>query len=95
MFGTNKTKGALVNKIIYQYKASKKLFIINFVPNRVYCFAGYWIEVVNPGIFQTIIYEKSKQRINQFKDIKKEVDEFIINFNLKYESIEKDIKNLF
>ena len=30
LFGANKTKGALVNKIIDQYKNSKKLYFINF-----------------------------------------------------------------
>ena len=46
LFGTNKTKGKLANKIIDQYKNSKKLFIITFVPNKIYCLAGYWIEEV-------------------------------------------------
>ena len=62
-FSTKKTKGALVNKMINQYKNSKKSFLINFVPNKFYCLAGYWIEEVNPGTFQSIFYEKSKQRI--------------------------------
>ena len=38
LFGTNKTKGYFVNKIVDQYKNSKKLFIVNFVPNQIYCF---------------------------------------------------------
>ena len=41
LFGTNKTKGTFANKIIDQYKNSKKLFIITFVPNQIYCLAGY------------------------------------------------------
>ena len=49
LFGTKKTKGTLANKIIDQYKNSKKLFIITFVPNKIYCLAGYWIEEVSPG----------------------------------------------
>ena len=94
-FGTNKTKGALVNKLIDQYKTSKKLFIINHVPNKFYCLAGYWIEVVNPGVFKSMIYQKSKQKIYQYKDVKKEVDEFIKDINLEYKSIKKEIKDLF
>ena len=84
LFGTKNTKGALVNKIINQYKTSKKSFIITFAPNKLYCLAGYWIEEVNPGTFQSIFYEKSKQRINQYKNLKKEVDQFIkdINFDI-------------
>jgi len=93
--GSNKTKGSLANKIIDQYKNSKKLFLITLVPNKLYCFAGYWIEEVNPGIFQAIFYKKSKERINEYKNIKKEVDEFIKDINSEYKSIKKEINNLF
>ena len=95
LFGTNKTKGALLNKIIDQYKTSKKLLFIKYVPNKLYCLTGYWIEQVNPGTFQSIFYEKSKQRFNQYKDIKKEVDEYIKKINSEYKSIEKEINNFF
>ena len=94
-FGTNKTKGALANKIIEQYKSSKKLFIITFLPNELYCFAGYWIEEVNPGTFTSIFYEKSKQKINEYKDIKKEVDKFIKDINSEYKSIKEEFNDLF
>ena len=95
LFGTNKTKGFLVNKIIDQYKTSKKLFLITFVPNQIYCLAGYWIEEVNPGIFKSILNEKSQQKINEYKDIKKGFDGFIININSEYKSIKKEINKLF
>ena len=94
-FGTNKTKGSLVNKVIDQYKTSKKLFIINFVPNKIYCLGGYWIEEVNPGTFKSIFYEKSKQKINEYKDFKNEVDVIIKDINSEYKSIKKEINNLF
>ena len=71
LFGTKKTKGTLANKIIDEYKNSKKLFIINFVPNQIYCLAGYWIEEVSPGKFETIFYEKTKQKINEYNRKKK------------------------
>ena len=95
LFGANKNKGALVKKIIDQYKSSKKLLFINFVPNQFFCLAGYWIEDINPGIFQSIIYEKSKQKINQYKDIRDEVDEFIKDINSEYKSIKKEINEFF
>ena len=84
LFTTNKTKGEIAKKIIDQYKTSKKSYIINFLPNQFYCLAGYWIEELNPGTFQSIFYEKSKQRINQYKNLKKDVDKFIkdINFDI-------------
>ena len=95
VFSTNKTKGALVNKIIDQYKTSKNFFIITFFPNQFYCFAGYWIEELNPATFEYIFYEKSKQKINQYKNIKKEVNEFIEDINLEYKSIKNEINDLF
>jgi len=95
LFGTNKTKGALAQKIINQYKISKQSFIMNLVPDKYYCLVGYWTEKFNPGIFSSIFYEKSKQRINQYKDIKKEVDEFIKDIDLKYDLIEKEFNKLF
>ena len=93
LFGTSKTKGEFVNKIIDQYKTSKKSFAIVLVPNKVYCLGGYWIEVVNPGTFQSIFYMKSKEEINKYKNIKKEVDLFIRDINSEYKSIEKEMKD--
>ena len=93
LFGTSKTKGEFVNKIIDQFKTSKKSFAIVLVPNRVYCLGGYWIEAVKPGTFQSIFYKKSKEEINKYKNIKKEVDVFIRDINSEYKSIEKEIKD--
>ena len=95
LFGTNKTKGSLVNKIIDQYKTSKKLFLITLVPNQIYCLAGYWIEVVNPGTFKSILNEKTQQKINEYKDIKEGFDGFIIDINSEYKSIKKEINKFF
>ena len=84
LFSTNKTRGELAKEIIDRYKTSKKSNLLSFLPNQFYCLAGYWIEKVKPGTFQSIFYEKSKQRINQYKNLKKEVDQFIkdINFDI-------------
>ena len=95
LFGIKRTKGNFANKIIDQYKNSKKLFIVKFVPNQIYCLAGYWIEVANPGKFESIFYKKSKQKINEYKKLKREVDEFIKDINLEYKSIKKEINNFF
>ena len=95
LFGTKKTKGTFANKIIDQYKNSKKLFIITIVPNQIYCLAGYWIEEVSPRKLETIFYKKTKQKINQYKNTKKEVDEFIKGINLEYKSIKKEINDFF
>ena len=95
LFGTKKTKGTFANKIIDQYKNSKKLFIITIVPNQIYCLAGYWIEEVSPGKFESILYQKTKRKINEYKNTKKEVDEFIKGINLEYKSIKKEINDFF
>ena len=95
LLGTNRTRGILANKIIDEYKNSKKLFIINFVPNQIYCLAGYWIEVANPGKFESILYKKSKQKIDEYKNIKREVHELIKDINLEYKSIKKEINDFF
>ena len=95
LFGIKRTKGNFANKIIDQYKNSKKLFIVKFVPNQIYCLAGYWIEVANPGKFESIFYKKSKQKINEYKKLKREVDEFIKDINLEYKSIKKEINYFF
>ena len=95
LFGTKITKGNYANRIIDQYKNSKKLFIITFIPNQIYCLAGYWIEEVSPGKFESIFYEKTKQKINEYKNTKKEVDEFIKGINLEYKSIKKEINDFF
>ena len=95
LFGTKRTKGTLINKIIDQYKNSKKLFIITFVPNKIYCLAGYWIEEVSPGKFESIFYQKTKQKINEYKNNKKELDEFIKGINLEYKFIKKEINDFF
>ena len=95
LFGTKNTKGTFANKIIDQYKNSKKLFIINFIPNKIYCLAGYWIEEISPGKFESIFYQKTKQKINEYKNTKKEVDEFIKEINLEYKSIKKEINDFF
>ena len=95
LFGTNKTQGNFANKIINQYKNSKKLFIITFVPNQIYCLSGYWIEQAIPGKFESIFLNKSKEKINEYKNKKKEVDKFIKDINLEYKSIKKEINDFF
>ena len=94
-FGVSKTRGRLVNKMIDRYKASKNSQIIKFVPNRIYCYAGYWIENTNPGTFESIIYAKSKKAINEFKDLKEEVDLILNDINSEYKFIKKEFNNLF
>ena len=78
-----------------ELRGEKKVFIITFVPNKIYCLAGYWIEAVSPGKFESILYQKTKRKINEYKNTKKEVDEFIKGINLEYKSIKKEINDFF
>tara|TARA_B100000212_G_scaffold199416_1_gene150426 strand:+ start:183 stop:617 length:435 start_codon:yes stop_codon:yes gene_type:complete len=93
--GVNKTRGALMNNIINQYKTSNDSFFVNVIPNKLYCLSGYWIEKVMPGTFESLIYEKSKKTINEFKDFKEEVDGLINNFNSGYQNIREELNSIF
>ena len=93
--GITKTRGAFINKMIDEYKNSKNNFLIKIVPNDFYCFAGYWIENAKPGIFEKIIFEKSKKRINELKDIKDGLDSLINNIDLEYKTLKKEFNSLF
>ena len=85
----------MINKIIIEYKNSKNSYIVSFVPNKIYCLTGYWIEKVNPGIFESIIYERSKKKINELNNLKVEVDGMLDKINQEYRKIEKDLKSFF
>ena len=65
------------------------------MPNKIICLGGYLIEDTNPGTLESNIYEKSKQKINEYIDIKKEFNKFIKETNLEYKSIKKEINDLF
>ena len=93
--GVSKTRGALINETIDQYKDSKGTFLINLVPNKIYCLAGYWTEVINPGIFESIFLEKSKKAINEFNDLKDDVDKLLDDINSDYKSIKNQFDKFF
>ena len=94
-FGVNKTRGSLINEMINQYKNSKNSFILNIIPNKIYCLSGYWVELVMPGTFESVIYDKSKKTIDEFRELKEEVDGLINNFNSGYQNIRKELDSIF
>ena len=94
-FGVSKTRGRLINKMLDQYKTSKNSQIIALIPNSIYCYAGYWIEKAKPGSFESIFFAKSKKVIDEFKDLKGEVDGILNNINSEYEVIKKEFNSLF
>ncbi len=81
--------------MINQYKTSKNSLILNVIPNKLYCFSGYWVEKVMPGTFESVIYNKSKKTINEFIELKEGVDGLINNLNSEYQNIRKEFKHIF
>ena len=94
-FGVNQTRGSLINKVINQYKTSKNSFILKVIPNKIYCLSGYWVELVIPGTFESVIYDKSKKTIEEFRELKEEVDGLINNFNSEYQNIRQELDSIF
>ena len=94
-FGVSKTRGVLANKIIDQYKNSKNSQIFKLLPNKIYCFSGYWIENINPGTFESIFLSKSEETINDFKELKNEVDGILNDINSEYKVIKEEFNSLF
>ena len=93
-FGLSKTKGGLLNNAINQYKKSKNLFLITLIPNQFYSLIGYWIEEVKPGMFESIILDKGKQKLNEIKDIEEEIDVFLKDIKSEYNNLKKDFKSI-
>ena len=94
-FGVNKTRGSVMNKLINQYKNSKNSRILNIIPTEIYCFSGYWVEVVMPGKFESIIYSKGKKKIDELRELKEEVEGLMNNFNSEYKNIRKEFNSIF
>ena len=93
-FSISKTRGALIIKTIEKYKINKDFFVVGIIPNKIYCFAGYWIESLKPRTFESIFYEKSRKKINEFENFKDEVEDLFKNLNKEYKNIKKDFNNL-
>ena len=81
--------------MIDQYKTTNDLQIIKLIPNKLYCFSGYWIEKVKPGTFESIFYSKIKKEINEFIDLKDQVGGVLNEINSEYKLIKKEFKSLF
>ena len=98
--GIDNSRGDLTKKIIDKNKSSDDSKLINFVPTKIYCFSGYWIEKFSPGTIESIIYESSKETVEEFydeyeKNLKSEVNDLINDFNKKYKVIKKEFNGLF
>ena len=97
--GMENSTGDLTKRIINQYKSSDESVLISFVPTKIYCLSGYWIEKFRPGTFESIVYESSKEKVEEFYDeyeiiLKNDVNDLMNDFNQKYKMIKKEFNGL-
>ena len=98
--GMDNSRGDLTKRVIDQYKSSDESVLFSFVPTRIYCLSGYWIEKFMPGTFESIVYESSKEKVNEFYDeygiiLKNDVNDLMNDFNQQYKTIKKEFNRLF
>ena len=98
--GMNNSRGDLTKKVIDQYKTSDGSVLLGFVPAKIYCLSGYWIEKFSPGIFEAIVYEYSKEVVEDFYDeygiiLRNDVNDLMNDFNKQYKRIKKEFNRLF
>ena len=98
--GINNSRGDITKKVIDQYKSSDESLLFSFVPIKIYCLSGYWIEKFKPGTFESIVYESSKEKVEEFYDeygiiLKNDVNDLMNDFNQKYKMIKKEFNGLF
>ena len=89
--GLSKTRGNFLINAIDSYKKSKNLLFATIIPTQLYCLGGYWIEEVKPGMFESIILDKGKQKINEFKDMEDALNEFLRDVKSEYKNLKKRI----
>ena len=98
--GIDNSRGGLTKKVIDEYKYSDESVLISFVPTKFYCLSGYWIEKIRPGIFESIVYESSKEKVEEFYDeygiiLRNDVNDLMNDFNQQYKTIKKEFNRLF
>ena len=98
--GMNSSRGDLTKKVIDEYKNSDESVLFSFVPTKIYCLSGYWIENFRPGSFESIVYESSKEKVKEFYDeygiiLRKDVNDLMNDFNQQYKTIKKEFNRLF
>ena len=98
--GINNSRGDLTKKIIDQYKSSDESVLFSFVPTKIYCLSGYWIEKFRPGTFESIVYESSKEKVEEFYNeyrifLRNDADNLLNDFNQQYKMIKKEFHGLF
>ena len=101
--GIDNSRGGLTKKVIDEYKYSDESVLISFVPTKFYCLSGYWIEKIRPGIFESIVYESSKEKVKDFydeyeiifKNDMNDVNNLMNDLHQQYEIIKNEFNGLF
>ena len=98
--GMDNSRGDLTKKVIDQYKTSNESLLFSFVPTKIYCLSGYWIEKFRPGTFESIVYESSKEKVEEFYEeygiiLRNDINIFMNDFNQQYKTIKKEFNRLF
>tara|TARA_B100000965_G_C19249056_1_gene607878 strand:- start:134 stop:628 length:495 start_codon:yes stop_codon:yes gene_type:complete len=94
------SRGDLTKKVIDQYKNSDESVLISFVPTKFYCLTGYWLEKIKPGIFESIVYASSKEKVEDFYNeyeifFKNDVNILMNDLSEKYEILKNEFNELF
>ena len=99
-FGMENSRGDLTTNIIDTFKSESDNSLLKFIPTKIYCLGGYWIEKFQPGTFESIFYEAIEQVVEETyndlkEDIKNNVNTLIIDLNKGYKSLQKEFNNIF
>ncbi len=94
------SRGDLTKRIIDQYKTSDESVLFSFMPTKIYCLSGYWIERFTPGMLESIVYESSKEKVEEFYAkygiiLRNDVNDLMNDFTLQYKTIKKEFNRLF
>ena len=99
-FGMENSRGDLTTNIIDTFKSESDNSLLKFIPTKIYCLGGYWIEKFQPGTFESIFYEAIQQVVEEtYSDLKEDIEDNVNNLindlNKGYKSLQKEFNNIF
>ena len=86
--------------IIDTFKSESDDYCVKYVPTKIYCLGGYWMEKFKPGRFELIFYEVIEEVVeetyaNLKEDVKDNVNNLINDLNKGYKNLQKEFNNIF
>ena len=99
-FGIENSRGVLTTKIIDKFKSESDDSFLKFIPTKIYCLGGYWIEKFQPGTFESLFYEAIEEVVEKTysdlkEDVKDNVNNLIDDLNKGYKTIQEEFNNIF